>query len=241
MGFFKKKNKNIITRDFGVAFDKTNWFQVFSASLGRVMANQEACSELVVKGQNWNVDLSRGTLSFGSDSYPVQFIGSESSVSNSWLWGWDNVNHFPEKVVTLANKIKEIGEEWGLEPLTINQFDLSETFTGHALAIVTCGLNPENSCYYRGPHDQGAVLLGFSNVPEAVFAPIDNLKFTRISMECVQNFQVDHKIFIESFLYQNNTPYEWDGLCINAHFEQDIKIEFEEIDEFLRIKRIKTL
>ena len=36
--------------------DTGNWFQVFSACLGKMIAIQTACSEQVVKGQDWNVD-----------------------------------------------------------------------------------------------------------------------------------------------------------------------------------------
>ena len=84
-------------------FDKSNWFQVFSACLGKVMTIQDACAEQVVKGQGWNVDFSAGTLSFGRDSYPLQFIGSEANSDNTWLWGWKNVNGFDERLLRLTN------------------------------------------------------------------------------------------------------------------------------------------
>lgn len=41
---------------------------------------------LVVKNRDWSVDFQSGTLSFGRDSYPVQFIGSESTASDTWKW-----------------------------------------------------------------------------------------------------------------------------------------------------------
>lgn len=242
MNFFKKNKKSEPKiKNFGIEIDKTSWFEVFSASLGRVMANQERCSQEVVKGQNWDVDLSAGTLAFGQDVYPVQFLGSESNASNTWLWGWDNINHFPESVVKLANEMKQIGEVWGLEALTLNQFKLTESLTGHTLAIVTCALSTNNICYYRGPYDGGAVLLGFWHIPQSVFEPIDHTTFTRIVMECIQGFQVDHKIFVESFLCENSTVYDWNGLSIKAYFDKTILIEFEEIEAFLRVKEIKTL
>ena len=57
--------------------DTGNWFQVFSACLGKMIAIQTACSEQVVKGQDWNVDFSEGVILFGNQKYPLQFIGSE--------------------------------------------------------------------------------------------------------------------------------------------------------------------
>ena len=67
--------------------DTGNWFQVFSACLGKMIAIQTACSEQVVKEQDWNVDFSEGVILFGNQKYPIQFIGSEAASSNTWLWG----------------------------------------------------------------------------------------------------------------------------------------------------------
>lgn len=119
----------------GPAVDTGNWRHVFSACLGKMMAIQTACGEIVVKGQDWNVDFSEGTISFGSKKYPIQFIGSESSSSNTWLWGWENINGFSEDVTRLARRTKEMGERWKLEPLTTASFTLDDTFHGHTCLL----------------------------------------------------------------------------------------------------------
>lgn len=247
MGFFNKKEKSssVVVKkqlfDCGVEIHKDNWFEVFSASLGKIMTNQKACAEFVVRGQNWNVDFKTGMISFGKDNYPLQFIGSESTSSNSWLWGWDNINHFPDKVIELANQTKKLGEAWGLDALTTAKFELSNVFNGHRMSVVTCAISDENLCYYRGPHSNGAIFVAFSNIPNVVFAPLELPLFVSTAMECIQTFHVDHNIFIQSFLYQNNTPYEWDNQTIIAHFKQDLRIEFEQVDEFLRISHMKSI
>ncbi len=230
----KKRDHKQETFIDGLAIDTGNWHQVFSACLGKMMAIQTACGEIVIKGQDWNVDFSEGTISFGSKKYPVQFIGSESSSSNTWLCGWENINGFSEDVIRLARHIKEMGERWKLEPLTTASFTLDDTFHGHNLSIVTCGL-AEKYCYYRGPHAGGAIFVAFSGVPDAVFALIDIHKFISITMQCIQQFSVDHKIFVEGFLLWNHTKYDWNGHTLTAHFGEDLRIEFEQADEILRI------
>lgn len=244
--FFKKKEKleainkkNIC--NFGIDIRKNNWYEVFSASLGKITATQYACSELVVKGQNWNIDFRTAIISFGIDNYPLQFIGTESTVSNSWLWGWDNVNNFPDKIIELANSTKDVGEEWSLDSLTTNTFELTDNFSGHNLSIVTCAISDDNICYYRCPHSNGAVFVAFSNIPNDVFLPIDIHRFMKITLECIDKFHIDHKIFIQSFLHQNNTPYRWENLSIIASFGQDLHIDFEQSGEFLRISNMKNL
>lgn len=215
-----------------------NWHQVFSASLGKVMANQHACSEIVVKGQSWNVDFSKGIILFGDKPYPLQFIGSESNSSNSWLWGWKNINHFPNHILQLANQMKIFGDEHRLEPLSVEEFSLDNTFNGHNLSIVTCALAQQPLCYYRGPHADGAIFVAFGDVPPEVFAPVDALGFSRIALQCIGQFAVDHIIFMESFLARNKTLYTWHNNSIIAHFEEDMEIEFEEVDGLCRVHRI---
>ncbi len=214
--------------------DTQNWSQVFSACLGKMMAIQTACSEIVVKGQDWNVDFSEGTIRFGSQKYPLQFIGSESAASNTWLWGWENINGFSEKMIQIARHTKEIGTLWKLDPLTTAEFTLDDTFNGHNLSIVTCGL-AEKYCYYRGPHSGGAIFVAFSGVPDHVFAPVDIHTFLSITTQCIQQFHINHKIFVESFLLWNNTKYDWNGYTLTAHFQPDLKIEFEQVGDFWRI------
>ena len=246
MGFFKK-DKQIMSGtkkplfDCGIDIRKDNWCEVFSTSLGKIMANQQVCSDLVVKGQNWNVDLSAGTISFGKDQYPLQFIGSESTSSNSWLWGWKNINHFPDAIIELSNQTKKAGKTIGLDALTTTELELSDMFNGHNLSIVTCAVSDKYFCYYRCPHSNGAIFVAFSNVPNDVFMSVDIHKFISITMDCIQKHHVDHRIFIQSFLYQNDTPYEVDDQTIIAHFKQDLLIDFEQADEFQRIKNMRSI
>ncbi len=239
MKFFHRNRKQELWIE-RLNIDTGNWLQVFSACLGKMMAIQTACGEQVVKGQNWNVDFSEGVILFGNQKYPLQFIGSESASSNTWLWGWENINGFPEKIIQAAMRTKEIGERWKLEPLTTAEFVLDDTFNGHNLSIVTCGL-ADKYCYYRGPHAGGAVFVAFSGVSDSVFAPVDVHKFISITTQCIKQFHIDHKTFVEGFLLWNDTKYEWHDQTLIAHFRQNLKIEFEHINDFLRIRSMNTV
>ena len=56
----------------------------------------------------------------------------------------------------------------------------------------------------------------------------------------IQQFDVEHKIFVTSFLFQNETPYEWSGDALTAYLNngQTLKISFERVDELWRINKI---
>ena len=231
--------KTIFDTDYPL--DKSDWKQVFSACLGPAMVIQNACAELVVKNRNWNVDLGKGILAFDNDTYPVQFIGSEASQSDSWMWGWNNINGFDDKILTFVREVHAIGEAWSLEPLTTKSFAMTDELYGHTLAMVACGITKGKYCYYRGPHAGGAIMMAFSGIADTVFNPVDMQNFISTTMNCIQQFEVNHKIFVESFLIWNGTSYEWNGDKLIAHFVQDLEISFERAGDVLRISGIKSL
>ncbi|WP_314326941.1 DUF6882 domain-containing protein [Fusobacterium pseudoperiodonticum] len=216
------------------------WNEIFSANLGKIMAIQTACAKYVVKNRNWNVDFDRGIISFGEDEYPLQFLGSEANSSNTWLWAWENINGFDENIISLAREIKAKGEKLNLEALTTAEIEITDELNGHILSIVACGLADKKYCYYRGPHSGGAIFVAFDGVDERVFAPINAKDFADIVVNSIQQFPLNHKLFVESFLEWNKTKYKWQGNLIIADFKKDgeLKIEFEKIENGFRIVNI---
>ena len=216
------------------------WNDIFSANLGKMMAIQIACAELVVKNRDWNVDFDKGIISFGNDEYPLQFLGSEATSSNTWLWAWENINGFDDKIISLAKSIKEKGEKLNLEPLINAEIDISDELNGHTLSIVACGLADKNYCYYRGPHSGGAIFVAFDGVDKKVFTPVDAKDFADIVVRCIQQFSLNHKLFIESFLEWNKNKYKWQENNMVANFGNSgkLKIEFEKVEDNFRIKNI---
>ena len=204
------------------------------------MAIQTACAKYVVKNRNWNVDFDRGIISFGEDEYPLQFLGSEANSSNTWLWAWENINGFDDKIIYLAREIKAKGEKLNLEALTTAEIEITDELNGHILSIVACGLADKKYCYYRGPHSGGAIFVAFDGVDERVFAPINAKDFADIVVNSIQQFPLNHKLFVESFLEWNKTKYKWQGNLIIADFKKDgeLKIEFEKIENGFRIVNI---
>ena len=216
------------------------WNDMFSANLGKIMAIQTACAKYVVKNRDWNVNFDRGIISFGNDEYPLQFLGSEANSSNTWLWAWKNINGFDENIISLAREIKAKGEKLNLEALTTAEIEITDELNGHILSIVACGLADKKYCYYRGPHSDGAIFVAFDGVDERVFAPINAKDFADIVVNSIQQFPLNHKLFVESFLEWNKTKYKWQGNLIIADFKKDgeLKIEFEKIENGFRIVNI---
>ena len=216
------------------------WNDMFSANLGKIMAIQTACAKYVVKNRDWNVNFDRGIISFGNDEYPLQFLGSEATSSNTWLWAWENINGFDDKIISLVREIKAKGEKLNLEALINAEIDITDKLNGHNLSIVACGLADKNYCYYRGPHSGGAIFVAFNGVDEKVFSSVSAKEFLDITVKCIQQFSLNHKLFIENFLEWNKNKYKWQENIIIADFGKDgeLKIEFEKIENSFRIIKI---
>lgn len=94
--------------------DKSNWSELFSACVGKATLLQKRAFKLLVEGSNWQVDFDSGKIYFDEHEFDMQFIGSESFSSNTWLWGYENINGFDDRLLELANKAREFGEKFGL-------------------------------------------------------------------------------------------------------------------------------
>lgn len=236
---FSKKKTIFDTKSH---IDKSNWFEVYSVCFGKVAAMQTACEEQIVEGNKWSADLSRGTITFGSQEYPVQVIGSEGIRTNSWQWEYKNINNLSPKVLKLAHEAEKFGIKWNLAPLVVPDIELDEVFNGENFSIVACGISKENYCYFPAPTEKGTVYLAFSELPESIYSSLDVNRFAQIAAYCLQEYHVEHRIFVESFLIWNGTDYDFDGDDIIAYFDQDTRIRFvyERVEEFWRVREIHS-
>lgn len=226
---------------FPEGVDMSDWDQVFSACLGKMLTAQNRLGELVKDEPDWHVDFEKGVLRLGKYQFHTQFLGSESYVSNSWLWGWENVNNFSNDLLGQVQIARTYGQAWGLEPLIHAQCELNDTFNGHNFSILVCGALAEDRCYYRCPtaSGQGAAFVALTDAPKELFAPVDGVTFINSATRCVQQFYLDHRIFVEAFLNWNKTPFDWNGDTLTAHFDKDVTVEFERAGENYRIKNLK--
>lgn len=86
----------------------------------------------VIAGAAWEVDFSADpTLTFDVEGgEPLRtrphLVGSESSSQGTWLWGWENINGFPEAVVGLAHEVRKFGAAEGISDLVTPEIDLDD-------------------------------------------------------------------------------------------------------------------
>lgn len=186
--------------------------------------------DLIKDEPRWDSDLSKGVLIFGSQTFRVQVLGSESEVSGTWLWGWANSkSNLPPSSFMAANQLRAYGEQYGIAELTTAYHDRSNTLNGHTLSMIASMVCAGNA-YYRAPYEGGAVFL---LIRDPAFPPQNYDPITRIPLYFPQVLQAaglrDHRLALYSYLdyYQaqiNNTTTELigtfpDGRSIRANFD----------------------
>lgn len=156
-------------RNLRYVSDFSDFHQVFSATLGKMATVQGRFAD-IVGNRDWNVDFERCEIAFGDQIYKIRFIGSESNVSDTWLWGHANVNNFGEEATRFSAEVLSAGLEWGLQAFSEPSFELDETFNGHTLSIAACGAVGENLCYYGCRHDNGCAFMAITDAPTSLLS-----------------------------------------------------------------------
>ncbi len=121
-------------------------------------AKQRHLNELVGE-DDWDLDLETAALSFSSGkTWKIQLLGSESFVSDTWLWAWANdQSDLPPDVLQLSERVRAFGEEHDIDELTQPDIPL-DWGDGHMMSLIALGIC-NATAYYRCPHDNGAVFV----------------------------------------------------------------------------------
>ncbi|WP_149724872.1 DUF6882 domain-containing protein [Campylobacter concisus] len=212
--------------------DKSNWSELFSACVGKATLLQKRAFKLLVEGSNWQIDFDSGKIYFDEREFDIQFIGSESFSSNTWLWGYENINGFDERLLELANKAREFGEKFGLSAFSTPQFELDENFNGHTISMILCTAFDEQN-YYRIEYEGGAAYVAFRS--DVVFEePVLANELLSVVNECLSTYELDHKIFIKGLLLSCDMKFsESPNEIVSDKYELSFK--FDELNRLINI------
>jgi hypothetical protein len=115
--------------------------------------------------EEWLLDQDEGLLTFKftgrSSVAPVQIIGTFNTQTATWLWAWANPL-IADHLKADALRLKEYGEQWGIQRLTTSEWTGQESDCWYmaALACRLCGGHGA----YRGPAADSHTLMVFGEV-----------------------------------------------------------------------------
>lgn len=215
----------------------TRFLELFSTLAGTATARQIAFAE-VLGERGWAVDLETGTATFGDElTYPIQLIGTESYLNDSWLWAWANPSSIPPPLLETARQLREYGQQQKIPELTNSTFGL-EVADGHRLAMLATGL-VRKTCYYRGPYENGALFFLVQGVPIEVFAPVTVERACTVINQVISVFEVDHRSMAASFLQEQGFALSSTANSLHAVREDSGSVDLT-LDDLGRIVEINA-
>ena len=113
---------------------------------------------------DWNQDT--GQIIFSDAGVPkivaeIQFVGSTSTISGTWLWAWANSTIDP-RWSTATQRVRSYGKEHGIWPLMNAKWSADEADGWEMTSIAAKLLEAEGA--YRSPGENGATFLLLYNV-----------------------------------------------------------------------------
>lgn len=199
----------------------------------------------VIELASWNVDLTNQSFVFHTDPPTMlscNFLGTTSLDACSWLWGWKNINGFPDAAVELATTVRRYGEERGIPELTTEQTPLDEGTAldiGHRLTLAAKAISGKYTHYSCPSSDRSRrtwLLLDGPGVsllkkPSAVRIP-------RLIVETLdQCVLMDERKALNSYaqLRGLDTRWETDNLAHVMAPDGEIAVEFDDIGRISRM------
>ena len=108
--------------------------------------------------RDWQVDAAATTFAFtdaqgGPHRGRAHLIGTSSPADGTWLWGWRNVNGFPQAFVRQSERVRALGERYAIPEFTSGSLplddDLPQTLVDAVKAVT--GL----TAHYAAPTGNG--------------------------------------------------------------------------------------
>lgn len=210
-----KTQQELIERYGGIALDK-------QLAFGEAIGNN-----------NWNVDMTQGTISFGEDlTFPVQVLGTISHSSQTWLWAWANPKSgLSENVTRQALQLKKYGEDNEIDFLRQDTFDFSRNDL-HLIGLIACGMF-NSSGYYIADYGQGAMLATIKSDKVDKARREDHHRILTVFPKLISQFDINHKIALSNYLTFRGYSVTDEGIkltgirkgnTITAQFDQQSRL-----------------
>ncbi|MGO2701497.1 MAG: DUF6882 domain-containing protein, partial [Cellulosimicrobium funkei] len=159
----------------------------------------------------WAADLTTGVFTFtapdgGTATCRLQFLGTAAPGPGTWMWAWQNVNGFPDAVLTAAESTRRTGLREAAEPELPLADDLA-----HRLALAAKAVTG-SFAHYSAPVgggtrawfllDDADLALPAPSVPRVVRTLSDGLLSVTV---------VDHRRAVASYASARGLPAVEDG------------------------------
>ncbi|SMX73931.1 DUF6882 domain-containing protein [Brevibacterium antiquum] len=165
----------------------------------------------LIADAEWEVDFTSDPhLTFTSAEGTVlrgrpHLLGSESNSQSTWLWGWENINEFPETVVGLAHDVRKFGAAEDVAEFITEELPRDEEL---ALRLTLAAKEVTGKwAHYPAAAGAGTTVWLLVDAPELAL-PEPQVKTTvRALMQgLTQTTVTDHRAALESYVTKRGIP-----------------------------------
>lgn len=160
----------------------------------------------------WTVDFSAPSFTLQSDAsvrLTPYLLGTESENRGSWIWSWQELGHFPDRVVSAAIQAREGGAQHSISELTTDELPL-DSGLARKLTLATKALT---GIYAHYPLTAGAGVRAWVLLdgPQLVLdAPTVNRMGQVMAQALQTGTAVNHLRAVNSYAKLRGAHIEWD-------------------------------
>lgn len=200
--------------------------------------HQIALSEVLDEADNWKLAPKAGTVTFGSGrTYPLQFLGSRSNATNTWLWSWANKGEgIPATALEAAKRARQVGKKRSIGELEVDTLDLDHfDFDAHTLALVATAV-AGLPAYFRFPYEGGTLFAAFG-ADSIKLPPPDLKRIARVIQEVVGRFDLDARTAISAYAIERGAQVQADKTTLIAGWPDGrrLAVDFDAAGKPVRI------
>ncbi|MGO2863124.1 MAG: DUF6882 domain-containing protein [Brevibacterium sp.] len=165
----------------------------------------------LIADASWEVDFTADPhLSFTAEDGTTlrtrpHLLGSESSGQNTWLWGWENINEFPEAVVGLSHDVRKFGAAEDVEELITPELDLDDEL---ALRLTLAAKEATGKwAHYPAAAGAGTTVWLLVDAPElALPTPQVKVAVRALMQGLTQTTVTDHRAALDAYVAKRGIP-----------------------------------
>ncbi|GAA1406767.1 DUF6882 domain-containing protein [Oerskovia paurometabola] len=180
----------------------------------------------------WDADLEAGTLTFHSEVPLVcgaHFLGTAAPATQSWLWGWHNVNHFPEGVVAAAEHVHQRGVTGGIFELSTPEILLTDAVP-YRLALAAKAVTGHFT-HFAGPTGGGTCAWFLVTHPRFELPPATVARVARVVPEGIGSTAVaDHRRAVRAYAVLRGLDIRWqdEQTALVGASDGEVTVSFDE-------------
>lgn len=190
----------------------------------------------VIGENNWNVDVTKGIISFGPELvFPMQIMGTIAHAAQSWLWAWANTQSgLPQNIMAQAVQLKKYGEENGIDLLASSSFGFTREEL-HIIGMIAAGMFG-SSGYYIADYGQGAMVVTIQSDIVDQARNDTHQRILTVFPQLISQFDMNHKNALKHYLQAKGyTVSETDNTLKGVKGEDLIEAQFDAGDRLAEL------